>query len=296
MFLSEKVLMVEPRGFAFNAETSADNFFQNQGPIKVPAESALKEFQELKKKLMRAGIMVNVFSPGDNLMTPDSVFPNNWFSTTPEGELFLYPMMAQSRRKERRKELIEKLKINYSRLIDLTNLEDRNLFLEGTGSLVLDHEHKIAYASLSKRTSEEAVREWNKSKNYELVLFTSFDQNSAPIYHTNVMMMLGDGFSIVCLEAIRDEKQRVIVRKRLEENGVVFQITLAQMQSFCGNSLALKNSDGEKFLIMSAQAYAAFTEKQKSLLIRHATIIYSGLTTIETIGGGSARCMIAELF
>jgi hypothetical protein len=296
MQLSEKILMIEPRGFAFNRETSKDNFFQSPGSIKAPVESALKEFHEMKKKLMKAGIMVTVVSPDDSQPTPDSVFPNNWFSTTPDGELILYPMMAANRRKERRNEIIDKLKKTYSKVIDLSPLEQREMYLEGTGSLVIDHENKRLYASLSKRTNEEALKEWNKNKGYELIVFTSYDQNNETIYHTNVMLSLGDGFAIACLESIRDNDQREMLKKKLEEHNELFTITLAQMQSFCGNCLALRNNAGEKFLIMSSQAYNAFSEHQKSRLIRLVTIIYSPLTTIETLGGGSARCMMAELF
>ncbi len=296
MFLSDRILMVEPRGFAYNSETSPDNFFQANVTTKAPGESAMKEFHDLKNKIMRTGVMVTVISPNDGVHTPDGVFPNNWFSTTPEGQLILYPMMAANRRQERRKEIISRVTKEYKTLIDLSPLEEKNIYLEGTGSLVIDHEKKVAYASLSKRTSREAVEEWSRRMNYELVLFTSFDQNDEIIYHTNVVLMLGDGFSIVCLEAIKNDEERALLEKKLEERGEILTLTLAQMHSFCGNCLQLRNTNGEKFLIMSSKAYNSFTEQQKCRLIRYTNIIYSGLSTIETIGGGSARCMIAELF
>ncbi len=296
MILSEKVLMIEPKGFCFNKETSADNFFQSEETIKVPGETAMKEFHDLKNKLVKAGIEVIVFSPEDELTTPDSVFPNNWFSTTPSGELILYPMKAVNRRIERRKEIIDKIKSENTKLIDLTPMEDRNIFLEGTGSLVLDHESKIAYASLSDRTNKEAILEWCKVMNYEPVIFTSFDKNNEPIYHTNVVLTLGDGFAIVCLDAIKNKQERENLEKKLSEKNELIKLSIMQMHAFCGNCLQLKNSDGDKFIVMSSQAYQSFTEKQKSRMIRHSTIIYSGLSTIETLGGGSARCMIAEIF
>jgi hypothetical protein len=296
MILSEKVLMIEPRGFSFNKKTSADNFFQSTANIKFPAETALKEFQDLKYKLMRAGITVIVVSPEDQLATPDGVFPNNWFSTSPYGHFILYPMMASNRRLERRKDIIDKFRRDYKELIDLSSLEEKDLFLEGTGSLVIDHENKTAYASLSKRTNIDALKEWSTRVGYTLVTFTSYDKNGEIIYHTNVVLSLGDGFAIVCLEAIRDEKEREQLREKLSERNELITLTLAQLHAFCGNCLELRNAKGEKFLVMSAQAYNAFTEKQKNTLIRHTSIIYSGLTTIETIGGGSARCMMAELF
>jgi hypothetical protein len=296
MFLSEKILMIEPRGFALNKETAGDNFFQTKEQIKAPLETAMKEFHDLKYKLMKAGIEVTVITLSDELNTPDSVFPNNWFSTTPYGQLILYPMMAASRRLERRKEIIERVKPGYSKLIDLTLLEEKKFYLEGTGSLVMDHESKVAYASLSKRTSEEALKEWKKQMEYEVIRFTSHDINNEIIYHTNVVMTLGDGFVIACLDAIEDKKEREELKKRLEAHNELIEISLEQMHSFCGNCLVLRNSNGDKFIVMSTKAFQAFTEEQKNIMIRYATIIHSGLTTIETLGGGSARCMIAELF
>ncbi len=296
MILSDKVLMIEPKGFTFNPKTSGDNFFQTQSVIKFPAETAMKEFQELKFKLMRAGITVIAISPEDNLETPDSVFPNNWFSTTPYGQFILYPMMAANRRLERRSEIVKRFKPEYKELIDLSSLEEKEMFLEGTGSIVADHENKIAYASLSKRTNLEALKEWGKKTGYELVTFSSFDKNGNVIYHTNVVLTLGEGFAIVCLDAIKDAKEKENVRKKLAEKNEILTLNLDQLHAFCGNCLELKNHKGDKYLVMSAQAYNAFTEGQKNTLIRHTSIIYSGLNTIETLGGGSARCMMAELY
>ncbi len=296
MILSEKILMIEPRGFTLNEETSADNFFQTTTTLKAPAETAMKEFHELKNKLMKAGIEVTVFSPVDELISPDGVFPNNWFSTTPHGQLIIYPMMASNRRIERRKEIIDRIKKKYTRVIDLTHLEEQKLFLEGTGSLVIDHENKTAYASLSQRTSKEALIEWSKHLDYEINMFESYDQNDEIIYHTNVVMTLGEGFAIICLDAIKENKDREALQEKLSAKNELIIITREQMHAFCGNCLGLKNNSGDRFIVMSTQAYQAFTEKQKNRMIRYATILHSGLSTIETLGGGSARCMIAELF
>lgn len=285
--------MIEPRGFSFNSETT-DNFFQMQSSLQAPVEAAMREFQELKRKLVSADITVNVFSPKDS--SPDAVFPNNWFSTTPDNKLILYPMKAPNRRTERRKEIIDKLLKGYTDLIDLSSLEKEEKFLEGTGSLVIDHEKKVAFAALSHRTSGEAVREWKERLGYDVYTFTAKDKNNDTVYHTNVVLMLGEGFSIVCAEAITEEEEREAIMSKLAEEREVITITLEQMHSFCCNCIELKNESGRKFIVMSAQAYHAFTEKQKSILIKYATIIYSSLNTIETIGGGSARCMIAELF
>ncbi len=293
MKLTGEVLMIEPKGFSFNQETT-DNFFQNKAALQAPGEAAMREFQDLKKKLMAADINVNVFSPKAG--TPDAVFPNNWFSTTPSGKLILYPMMAPNRRKERSIEIIERLKKNYPELIDLSALENTEIYLEGTGSLVIDHEKKIAFAALSLRTNKEALKEWSKKVGYEVFSFTAKDKNNETVYHTNVVLTLCDGFAIFCDEAIADEKERSKIIEKLSEDREVIRISLDQMHSFCGNCLELKNESGRKFLVMSASAYNAFTEKQKSTFIKYTTIIYSPLTTIESIGGGSARCMIAELF
>jgi len=294
MLLAEKVLMVEPKGFGFNQETSKDNVFQSPATIHAPGEAAMREYQDLKKKLMKAGITVMTFSPKDQT-TPDAVFANNWVSTTPD-ELIIYPMMSENRRHERNQFIIDRLKGLYKNFTDLTSIEKKGLFLEGTGSLVLDHENKTAYACLSGRTHEQAIQEWNKSRDYKLILFHAYDKENQPIYHTNIVMALGDGFSIACLESINDEKERNEVRDALTQRGELLEISRPQMMSFCGNCLALKNDEGQKFLVMSASAYATFTENQKQKLIKFVTIIYSNLQTIETLGGGSARCMLAELF
>jgi hypothetical protein len=294
MLLAGQVLMIEPKGFSFNHETT-DNSFQIQStPIQAPGEAAMREFHELKKKLISADLEVNIYSPKEG--TPDAVFPNNWFSTTPEGKLILYPMMAKNRRLERRDDIINRLKENYSEIIDLTSLENDEKYLEGTGSLVIDHENKIAFAAISQRTHKDAVAEWKKRTGYEVITFGATDKNNQTVYHTNVILTLGEGFAIVCDEAIKDEAERGKLIKRISQNREIISITLNQMHAFCGNCLELKSESGRNYLIMSAQAYSEFTEKQKSVFIKYCTIIYAPLTTIESIGGGSARCMIAELF
>jgi len=182
-----QILMVEPKGFAFNTET-IDNFFQSQANIQAPGEAAMREFIELKKKLVSADITVNVFSGQSD--TPDATFPNNWFSTTPSGQLILYPMKAENRRKERREEIIEKLKQTYPEVIDLTYLENEHKVLDGTGSIVIDHESKIAYASLSQRTNMDALNDWSKRTGYEVICFNAQDLNKEIVYHTHVVLSL----------------------------------------------------------------------------------------------------------
>ena len=297
---ARKVLMIEPRNFASNPQTLGDNFFQQNPSSLSPDEldnKTKKEFDALVEVLTDAGIEVSVFKQKDSLNTPDAVFPNNWFSTMPEGTCILYPMLAENRRLERRKDIISFLETNYGKIIDLTHDENRGIFLEGTGSLVIDHQYKIAYASLSARTSSNLIFEWEKLTGYQAILFSSYDKNKQLIYHTNVVMCLAEKFAIVCLGAMEDEDARDRVKASLlETNHEIIEISLEQMSHFCGNCLELENRKSEKFLLMSAQAFNHFTETQKENIEKHSKILQSDLHTIETFGGGGARCMVAELF
>jgi hypothetical protein len=297
---ASSVLMIKPKNFISNPQTVGDNFFQSSLKDLTPEEINNRvsgEFTLLKNKLEKAGITVNTFLQEDNLNTPDAIYPNNWFSTHGDGTLITYPMLASNRRLERRQSIIDKLKQKYPTRIDLSQSENRNLFLEGTGSLVLDHKNKIAYASLSERTSSNLLFEWSRLMKYELVLFSSYDKNDKLIYHTNVVMCVADKFAIVCLDAISslDEKRRVESRLN-ETDHFIIQINLEQLHHFCGNCLELQNQHGEKYLVMSDDAFHQFTTEQINAITGFAQIIHSDLTTVETYGGGSARCMIAELF
>ena len=297
---ARSVLMIEPKNFVSNPQTAGDNFFQHM-PAYVTDENieekALKEFNSLTKVLKHAGIEVQTFAQRDPVVTPDAVFPNNWFSTMPDGTLVLYPMMAGNRRLERRTPIIQYLSKHYPKLLDLTHDEDRGIFLEGTGSLVIDHLNKIAYASLSQRTSSNMVFEWSKLTGYDTVIFTSYDRNGQVIYHTNVMMCLGEKFAILCSEAIEDEDGRDRVTKSLVQTGhEIIDITFDQMHHFCGNCVELENNKKEKFLLMSSRAYDHFSVEQKNTIQKYCVILHSRLDTIETFGGGGARCMVAELF
>jgi len=300
---ASKVLMIEPSlvsGIVSNPQTAGDNFFQQPVSSTAGEELAMKakkEFDGLVEILVDAGIEVHVFKQNDSLETPDAIFPNNWFSTLPGSIMVLYPMMAANRRLERRPDIISFLGRNYSRKIDLTHDENRGIFLEGTGSLVIDHSNKIAYASLSQRTSSNLVYEWSKLTGYESVMFSAYDKNAKVIYHTNVMMCVGERFAIVCMEAIADQDGRERVKKSLMDTGhEVVEITMDQMHHFCGNCLELENNKGEKFLLMSSNAFHHFSEDQKTRIQKYCTILHSGLDIIETFGGGGARCMTAELF
>ncbi len=292
--------MIEPGNFYSNPQTAFDNFFQQNSKSDSPDlvnSSAMDEFYSFKNKLTEAGIDVTVFKQEDQLNTPDAGFPNNWFSTHPDGTLVLYPMHAENRRQERRPHIISILRKRYPTFVDLTFHESKNVFLEGTGSLVIDHVHRIAYASLSKRTNTQVLNEWAERMNQELITFTSRDKNEQVIYHTNVMMCVGDEFGIVCLEAIRDKKERLLVQSKLKlTHHEIIKISLDQMHHFCGNCLVLENLSGEKFLIMSDRAFRSFEKNQLETMQQFCTILHSDLNTLETFGGGGARCMIAELF
>ncbi len=298
MTLAKHVLMIEPLGFHFNPQTSRDNYFQGKpkDPGEVQVKAAL-EFEGLRKLLVENGIAVDLIKIQDDFVTPDSIFPNNWFSTHPNGVLVLYPMMAANRRLERRSVIIDELHKHYPLLIDLSRNEERGLYLEGTGSIVIDHNNKRAYAALSDRTSSNLLYEWSKKMDFETVTFSAYDKEGKIIYHTNVLLSIGEGFCILCKEAIRDTDELRLITKALTENGhEIIEISLDQLKKFCGNCLQLTNEAGERFLVMSTQAYEAFLPEQIQQLQKHTKIIHSPLHTIESQGGGGARCMIAELF
>lgn len=298
MAFAKEVLMVEPVHFLSNPETAEDNFFQHSGSMDAGGlKKAMQEFQGLKNLLLSKGIRVFSYSPLDAVETPDEVYPNNWFSTHPGGEMILYPMKAVNRRQERRSGIINELQKNYAPLFDMTKHEEEGKFLEGTGSLVLDEANKVAYAAVSQRTDTDLVRLWCERMNYSPVTFHSRDRNGAGIYHTNVLMCIGEGFAILCEEAIPDAAERVRVKTSLSENGrFLVNITTGQMHDFCGNCLQLKNKDGELFLVMSTKAFNSFSETQIEQLSSFSAVLHTDLDTIETMGGGGARCMLAELF
>ncbi len=298
---ASKVLMIGPKNFTSNPQTVGDNFFQQTGIFFSEEELAHKtksEFDALVNKLQNSGIEVNLFAQDDLLNTPDAIFPNNWFSTMPDGTLILYPMMAENRRLERRADIIRTLSKTYHNKIDLSHNEERGIFLEGTGSLVIDHKNKIAYASLSQRTNNDLVFEWSKQTGFAVEIFSAYDKNGEVIYHTNVLMCVAENFAIVCLHAINKESDgRERVKSSLTKtNHEVISISFEQMHHFCGNCLELQNKKEEKFLLMSARARNHFSASGKKSIEKYCTILYADLDIIETYGGGGARCMVAELF
>jgi hypothetical protein len=295
------ILMVRPAGFGHNDFTAESNAFQQQDKSLSKQDiqqKALKEFDTFVDLLRKNKIEVMVID--DTLLhdTPDAVFPNNWISFHADGTLVLYPMLAPQRRLERNLEVIDtvKKKFKIKQIIDLTKYEDKNKFLEGTGSIVFDHPNKIAYACISQRTDKDIMEELNAKLGYESLFFHASDRHSRPIYHTNVMLSIGDRFAVICSESIKDQDQRTNVLNRLRSTGhIIIDITEEQMSCFAGNVLLVKNKEEKNILVMSTAAFNAFSEEQKTIIKRFAEIVHSPLPVIEKSGGGSARCMIAEI-
>ena len=296
--ITSNVLMIRPVNFNFNEQTAESNKFQSKGTDENINFSAQLAFDQFVEQLELRGINVMVIEDTPEPFTPDSIFPNNWISMHHSGKVVLYPMEAPNRRSERRKDILDKImqKYDLNVVLDFTHFEEENKFLEGTGSLVLDRMHRVAFACISSRTNPEVLSAWKKQMNYDLVTFNAYDQNHHPIYHTNVVMCMGDTFCVICLESISDLDERLMIKQKLEGLGKeVIEITLSQMNEFAGNMLLLKNKDEKKFLVMSDRAFNSLSKNQIDLLEDYAEIIHPDLGVIETYGGGSARCMIAEI-
>ena len=296
---TDTVLMVRPVAFEYNAETAVNNAFQEDDEQSNTNEIARKESDAYIKLLKDNGINVVAVEDTKKPHTPDSVFPNNWFSTHDDGTLVLYPMFAENRRLERKPAALEAIEANFNekRTVDLTHYEEEGLFLEGTGSMVLDRVNKIVYACESPRTNKTVLEDFCKQLGYTPVLFKAAGDDGTEIYHTNVMMHVGTEVAVVCLESIQDEAQRSEVKETLESTGkTIVEITFDQMNHFAGNMLELHNRDGQPCLIMSLAAYNSLTKDQVEFLESKMTLITPDLECIEQNGGGSARCMIAEIF
>lgn len=301
MQTTDTVLMIEPVAFGFNEQTAVNNYFQVQQEGNVQGE-ALKEFNAFVEKLRAKGI--NVITIKDTLepKTPDSIFPNNWVSFHADGKVVLYPMFAENRRLERRDDIINQIKEQFevTEVIDYSGAEKDNLFLEGTGSMIFDHDNKLAYGSVSLRLDEGLFRKFCSEFGFQPVVFHSYQnagEERLPIYHTNVMMCVADQFVVICLDCIDDESERNNVIETIKNSGKeLIEISEDQMQNFAGNMLQVQNNSGEKFLVMSQSAYKSLNRDQVSAIEKYCEIIYSDLEVIETNGGGSARCMLAEVF
>jgi hypothetical protein len=297
------VLLVRPVAFHGNPETAATNAFQGEPAEGDPAAqqaAAAAEFSGFVELLGEAGVETVVIDDTATPPTPDSIFPNNWISTHADGTAVLYPMMAPSRRGERRRDILEFLSrergFRIERVIDLSHHEAEGRFLEGTGSMVLDRVHRVAYACLSPRTDLELLAEAAQLLDYEPIAFGAVDAQGMQIYHTNVLMCIGNDFAVICEQAIDDAGQRAAVRRRLEDTGhEIVPISLAQMASFAGNMLELAGSGGERVLAMSTRALDALEPEQRETLAARCRLIARPIGTIEHGGGGSVRCMLAEI-
>jgi hypothetical protein len=298
--------MIRPVAFAMNAETAQDNLYQSQESgisANDAQKKALQEFDLFVARLRESGVTVTVVEDTLEPLTPDSIFPNNWISFHETGMVVLYPMLAVNRRTERREDILDKLKSKGFRIrevLDYSGAEAENIFLEGTGSLVLDRKNLIAYACISQRTNEFLLNDWAEQLGYEVVSFHATQNTSgeySPIYHTNVMMSVGADIAILCADSIRDEAEQKAVIDSLESSGkeVIF-ITETQKSSFAGNMLQVVNNLGNQILVMSTQAYESLTDNQIAQIEKNNLIKHSSLNTIEKLGGGSARCMMAEVF
>lgn len=299
MQTTSHLLMIKPVAFDFNVETAVNNAFQQEGSNENAQQKAEAEFDDFVQKLTTAGVDVTVVQDTAVPHTPDSIFPNNWISFHQDGSIVLYPMYAVNRRAERKQHVIDTItaKFDVKKQIDFTSKEKEDHFLEGTGSMVLDRDNKIAYACLSPRTDKTLFEEWCSKMNYTACSFNSVDEKGDEIYHTNVMMCVADQYVVICLDSIRDAAERDRVFDTITDSGkTIIEISYKQMNQFAGNMLQVENKAGQRYLVMSSQAYNSLTHRQVQELESYNPIIHSDLTTIETNGGGSARCMMAEVF
>lgn len=297
------ILMVRPANFGFNEETAANNAFQSRDGRLSPTEMrerAMQEFDGFVAQLRAAGVDVLVANDSETPVKPDAVFPNNWVTFHQEGYVVTYPMYAPTRRLERSDAIIEQvLQQGYhaDRRLGFEHYEQQNRFLEGTGSIIFDHQHRLAYACLSPRTDPDLLEELCQAMGYQKVVFHSTDDNGQDIYHTNVMMALGETFVVICLDSLQDKTERKMLEDTFHKTGKeIVDISLAQMNAFAGNMLQVRNTEGQTILVMSSQAYRALVPAQIEQLKKHTRLLHAPIDTIETYGGGSARCMMAEVF
>ena len=300
--ITSNILMVKPANFGFNWDTADNNAFQKNDQRLTRKEiikEARKEFDAFADLLQDAGIQVHIYHEKEGSASTDSIFPNNWFSCHKDGSFITYPMFSEKRRTERESGVVLELgkKYQIEEHLRLEKWEKENLFLEGTGSMVLDRQHKIAYACRSNRTSEAVLDEFCDVLEYSKFLFDAVDRTGLPIYHTNVMMAVGTSFAIICLDALKNEEQKNnLVDSFRKTKKEIIDISLDQMERFAGNMIQVKNKEGDHFLVMSTCAFDSLTTKQIVRMEERTKILHSDLKIIETYGGGSARCMMAEIF
>lgn len=301
MSIASCILMIRPANFGFNAETAANNYFQNniQKSQKELQGIALKEFDKMVATLRKNNIEVLVINDTENPRKPDAIFPNNWLSTSPNGTVSVFPMYARNRRLEKREDIIDLLTHQYlvSNFQDWSEYEVEGKFLEGTGSMIIDYEHRILYACLSDRTHPGVIEKFASTNKLKALTFTATDAEKRPIYHTNVMMCLGNKFAVVCEDSIQNEYEKIALQQLLSSTQKeIISISLQQMNSFAGNMLQVKNKDEEIFLIMSQTAYNSLSQQQIKKLSSFNKLLPIAVPTIENVEGGSVRCMMAEIF
>ncbi len=297
---TSKIMMIRPKNFCFNEEAAQSNSFQNRLNLshQEVQEKVLSEFDQFVQQLTNSGVNVNVVEDTAQPIKPDAIFPNNWISMSHDGKVTLFPMCNPNRRIEKRGDIVNELKLNHQvqEVIDLSRWEEKGKFLEGTGSIVYDHVHQKAYASISERTDQDVFVEYCKQTGYEPVIFEANDSNGQPIYHTNVVMGIGTGYVVINLECIPKEYHQKLQEGFKEDSMEVIAISNAQMEKFGGNVLEVRNESGELFLVVSETAIKVMNEDQIRSIKKHADIISVSIPVIETIGGGSVRCMLAENF
>jgi hypothetical protein len=303
---TSNILMIRPVAFNYNPQTAENNYYQTASDASKASEiqrKALHEFDSFVSKLRESGVDVIVVNDTPVPLTPDSIFPNNWVSFHEDGTVMLYPMYAPNRRQERRSDVLEILRhegFRISRTEDLTEYEEQGSYLEGTGSLVLDRDNRIAYACLSQRTHPDLVEHWAALAGYKAVTFDALQEVNGellPIYHTNVMMSVGTRLAIICADSIKDPGQREEVLQTLSKSGKhILTITEAQKHHFAGNMLEVCDKGGSAIMVMSSQAFKSLDIEQVAKIESFARILHADIRTIETYGGGSARCMMAEVF
>lgn len=298
--ITDTLLMVRPANFGFNEQTAESNAFQNRDTANEDArEKAKEEFDGFVSKLRAAGVEVMVVGDTDAPIKPDAVFPNNWISTHEDGSIILYPMMTANRRVERRQDVVKLLQTQFaaSKFTDYSGEESHNSILEGTGSMVLDRPNRLCYACLSPRTDNALLDKWCKDNGYKKVAFTAVDGEGQEVYHTNVIMAMGEGFVVICMDTVKNLRERALLLDYFEETGKeIIEISIDQMNHFAGNMLQVRGKGGRTFLVMSEQAFNSLDEEQIEKIETHTNILHVPIYTIETLGGGSARCMMAEVY
>jgi hypothetical protein len=296
------ILMVRPANFGFNQETAINNAFQYEDTSLNPEdirEKALVEFDEMVEKIKAKGVEVIVVEDTLRPVKPDAVFPNNWISFHENGTVVTYPMFSPLRQQERREDVLNtfRSRFRFESWIQMETAEQSNRYLEGTGSLVLDRVHRVAYACISERTHPVLLKEFSRKMDYEVLAFHSEDRSGKAVYHTNVVMSIGERFALICMESVKDSRERAKLYGKFRLTGKeVVEITFDQMHSFAGNLLQITNKESRNLIVISQTGFDSLRDDQKEKLSKHGELLPVAIPTIEKYGGGSARCMIAEVF